>query len=210
MLSTLLSYIVLGVSLSAPFGPQNVEMIKRGLKNGIIHSFFVPFGGITADVLLMILVYLGISRYLTTPLAQTILWIFGFIVLLYIGIKSIVVASKGLEINNNNVTNDKLSKSYFIGFLIAISNPLNIIFWVGIYGSVLTDAINTMGKDTAFLYSSSIFIGIILWNLFLILIIYFGRNFVKQGFLKWFSIIAGVALIGYGLYFGYKALIMVT
>lgn len=93
-----------------------------------------------------------------------------------------------------------------IGFLIAISNPLNIVFWVGIYGSVLTDAMNTIEKGAALLYSSSIFIGIILWNLFLILLIFLGRRFVKESFLKWFSVIARVALIGYGLYFGYKVM----
>lgn len=33
-----LSYIVLGLSLSIPVGPINIEMIKRGIKNGFWHS----------------------------------------------------------------------------------------------------------------------------------------------------------------------------
>lgn len=83
------SYIVLGLSLSVPVGPITIEMVKRGIKKGFLHSWFVGLGGMSADVVLMFLIYFGVSTYLTTPVAKLIMWIFGCIILVYLGYESI-------------------------------------------------------------------------------------------------------------------------
>ncbi|WP_397539023.1 LysE family translocator [Rummeliibacillus pycnus] len=201
---TVLSYIVLGLSLSIPVGPINIEMIKRGIKNGFLNSWLVGLGGMSADVVLMFLIYFGVSTYLTTPIAQLIMWIFGFLILVYLGYESIRDAFKEVKISNE-VQKATNSKSYLSGFLIAISNPLNIIFWIGIYGSVLTTTLNSIGTGQALLYSSAIFIGIAVWDLTVATLSNLGRKISNQGFLKWLSVIAGLVLIGFGISFGYKA-----
>lgn len=202
---TVLSYIVLGLSLSIPVGPINIEMIKRGIKRGFWHSWVVGLGGMSADIVFMLLIYLGVSTYLTTPIAKLIMWIFGFLILVYLGYESIRDAFKKITIADEAKKESK-PKSYLSGFLIAISNPLNIIFWIGIYGSVLTTALNTVGPGKSLLYSSAIFIGIAAWDLTVASSVHFGRKFVNQRFLKWLSVIAGLALIGFGISFGYQAI----
>ncbi|KYC88414.1 MULTISPECIES: LysE family translocator [Bacillaceae] len=200
-----LSYIVLGLSLSIPVGPINIEMIKRGIKNGFWHSWAVGLGGMSADIVLMLLIYFGVSTYLTTPMAQLIMWIFGFLILVYLGYESIRDAFKEVTISDE-VEKETKSKSFISGFLIAISNPLNIIFWIGIYGSVLTTTLNTIGTGQALLYSSAIFVGIAAWDLTVATSVNFGRKFANQRFLKWLSVIAGLVLIGFGVSFGYRAI----
>ena len=37
---------------------------------------------------------------------------------------------------------ESTSKSFRTGFFMAISNPLNIIFWLGIYGAVLAKTVD--------------------------------------------------------------------
>jgi threonine/homoserine/homoserine lactone efflux protein len=199
-----LSYIVLGLSLSIPVGPINIEMIKRGIKNGFWHSWAVGLGGMSADIVLMFLIYFGLSTYLTTPIAQLIMWIFGFLILVFLGYESIKDAFKEVAISNE-VQKESKSKSFITGFLIAISNPLNIIFWIGIYGSVLTTTLNTINQGQALLYSSAIFIGIAVWDLTVASSVHFGRKLANQRFLKWLSVIAGLVLIGFGMNFGYRA-----
>jgi threonine/homoserine/homoserine lactone efflux protein len=201
----LLSYIVLGLSLSIPVGPINIEMIKRGIKNGFWHSWAVGLGGMSADIVLMFLIYFGVSTYLTTPIAQLIMWIFGFLILVYLGYESIRDAFKEVTISDE-VQQETKSKSFISGFLIAISNPLNIIFWIGIYGSVLTTTLNTIGTGQALLYSSAIFVGIAAWDLTVATSVNFGRKFANKRFLKWLSVIAGLILIGFGVNFGYRAI----
>ena len=200
-----LSYIVLGLSLSIPVGPINIEMIKRGIKNGFWHSWAVGLGVMSADIVLMLLIYFGVSTYLTTPMAQLIMWIFGFLILVYLGYESIRDAFKEVTISDE-VEKETKSKSFISGFLIAISNPLNIIFWIGIYGSVLTTTLNTIGTGQALLYSSAIFVGIAAWDLTVATSVNFGRKFANQRFLKWLSVIAGLVLIGFGVSFGYRAI----
>lgn len=199
------SYIVLGLSLSIPVGPISIEMIKRGIRNGFWHSWAVGLGGMSADIVLMFLIYFGVSTYLTTPMAQLIMWIFGFIILVYLGYESIRDAFKEVHISDE-IQKESISKAFLSGFLIAISNPLNIIFWIGIYGSVLTTTLNTVSQGQSFLYSSAIFIGIALWDITVAASVHFGRKFTNQRFIKWLSVIAGLVLIGFGINFGYKAI----
>jgi threonine/homoserine/homoserine lactone efflux protein len=201
---SIFSYIVLGLSLSIPVGPISIEMMKRGIKNGFWHSWAVGLGGMSADIVFMFLIYFGVSAYLTTPAAQLIMWIFGFFILVYLGYESIRDAFKEVHITDE-IQKESISKSFLSGFFIAISNPLNIMFWIGIYGSVLTTTLSTVNQGQSFLYSSAIFIGIAIWDLTVATSVHFGRKFVNQRFLKWLSVIAGVVLIGFGLNFGYRA-----
>ncbi|TPE69950.1 LysE family translocator [Halalkalibacterium halodurans] len=204
----LLSYIVLGLALSIPVGPINVEMIKRGIKSGFWHSWAVGLGGMSADVVLMILIYIGISSFLTAPLAQFILWVFGFAILSYLGYESIRDAFKNVIISDGIQSVSKW-RCFISGFLIAISNPLNIVFWVGIYGSVLTTTLTNVHSSYALLYSSFIFIGIALWDLTVATSVHFGRKFLNQKFIKWLSIGAGLVLIGFGISFAFQAVTVI-
>lgn len=77
---------------------------------------------------------------------------------------------------------------------------------IGIYGSVLTTTLNTIGTGQALLYSSAIFVGIAAWDLTVATSVNFGRKFANQRFLKWLSVIAGLVLIGFGVSFGYRAI----
>lgn len=49
-----LSYIVLGLSLSAPVGPVNAAQIDKGIKNGFWHAWIFGLGAMTADGLYML------------------------------------------------------------------------------------------------------------------------------------------------------------
>ena len=67
------SYILLGISLSAPVGPINVAQINKGIKM-VLSAWLVGVGRCQRccnDVL----IYFGISTYLTTPIAQLCIWI---------------------------------------------------------------------------------------------------------------------------------------
>ena len=46
----------------------------------------------------------------------------------------------------------------------SISNPLTILFWLGIYGSVLAKTAATYETSQLILYSSAIFIGLLIWD----------------------------------------------
>lgn len=206
MASDLVSYILLGFSLSVPVGAITVEMIKRGLVKGFWHAWFVGVGGMSADVVLMLLIYFGVADLLTGPAAQITIWLCGFVVLVYLGIGSIREAFRKIELGPGRESrSDSLAKAYLAGFVIALSNPLNIIFWISIYGSVLASALQTVDGGKVLIYSCAIFIGIAIWDLVIAGSVHLGRGFAGKQFMKWFSVAAGLALIGFGLSFGWQA-----
>lgn len=208
MASDLLGFVVLGLSLSVPVGAITIEMVKRGLHGGFSPAWFVGMGGMSADVVLMLLIYFGVSNFLTQPAAQILIWLMGFIVLIYLGVNSIRGVSRqpGGRTGSSPATGS-LWKAYFSGFAIAISNPLNLVFWLGIYGSVLTTTLQSVSGGKVVLYSSAIFLGIAIWDLVVAVSVHYGKGFAGDRFMKWFSIAAGAVLIGFGLSFGWKAFI---
>ncbi|MCU9613597.1 LysE family translocator [Caldibacillus lycopersici] len=195
-----LSYILLGLSLAAPIGPINAAQLDHGLKNGFLHSWFVGLGAMIADAIFMLLIFFGVVHFLEIPFMQTFLWLFGAFVLIYTGVESIVNISK---INpKSQRSNEPAIKSFFTGFFMSLLNPLSILFWLGIYGSILTTTIHKYGREDVMLFSLAIFIGIFIWDISMATISSIFRKYLSITFLKILSIISGLFLIGFGVFFG--------
>lgn len=203
-ISLLVSYIFLGLTLAAPFGPVNSARLDKGIKNGFWHAWVVGVGSMIADALYMLLVYLGIVQFLDLPIIQIFLWLFGSFVLIYSGIECILSANK-LTIHYSR-HKESLMKCFLTGFIMSITSPLSILFWLGIYGSILAKTAANYGTSTLFVYSSMIFLGLICWDLFIAALTSSFRRFIHNKTLKVISYISGVSLIGFGLYFGHHGI----
>lgn len=205
-MTVFLSYIFLGLSLAAPIGPVNAAVLDKGIKKGFLHGWLVGLGAMTADVVYMFAVFLGVVHFLEVPLIKAFLWSFGFFVLVYTGIETIIGAGKILSPKRTN--DETLVKAFVSGFLISISNPLTILFWLGIFGSVLAKTASEYDKMHLALYSFAIFIGLIIWDLIMLIIASGFRKTLSGKALALISIFSGISLIGFGLYFGYQAILL--
>lgn len=202
--SVLISYIILGLTLAAPIGPVNSVRLDKGIKNGFWHAWVVGVGSMIADAIFMFLVYLGVVHFLDAPPVQTFLWLFGGFVLLYTGIESIVGANK-LSLSHDR-KRETLIKCFFSGFIMSISSPLSILFWLGIYGSVLAKTAVSYGTSQLLIYSSMIFLGLTIWDLFVASLTSGFRKFLTTNSLIFISVISGLSLLGFGMYFGYQGI----
>ncbi|MCM3568176.1 LysE family transporter [Neobacillus mesonae] len=202
-MNVFLSYILLGLSLAAPIGPVNAAQIDRGIRSGFMHSWLVGVGAVLADGIYMLVVYIGVVRFLEIEFMQTFLWLFGFFVLIYTGIETMMNAGKvHLEYARSS---EPLIKSFFTGFFMSISNPLTILFWLGIYGSVLAKTAATYETAQLVLYSCAIFIGLILWDITMASVSSSFRKYLTSHLLVTISMLSGVSMIGFGIYFGFQA-----
>lgn len=205
-MNVFLSYILLGLSLAAPIGPINAAQIDRGIRNGFMHSWLIGVGAVMADGIYMLVVYIGVVQFLETPFMQTFLWLFGCFVLIYTGVESLQNAGK-VNLSQQRGS-EPLIKSFFSGFLMSISNPLTILFWLGIYGSVLAKTAATYDSGQLILYSSAIFIGLLLWDISMAGLASSFRTFLTSQLLISISLLSGLSLIGFGIYFGFQAFII--
>jgi L-lysine exporter family protein LysE/ArgO len=202
-MNVFLSYILLGLSLAAPIGPINAAQIDRGIRNGFMHSWLIGVGAVIADGVYMLIVYIGVVSFLKTEFMQTFLWLFGFFVLSYTGIEAIVNAGK-VHLSEYR-GKEPLLKSFLTGFLMSISNPLTILFWLGIYGSVLAKTAATYDTSQLVIYSSAIFIGLLVWDITMAGVASSFRKFLTSRLLVGISLLSGISMIGFGIYFGVQA-----
>ena len=58
-------------------------MLKRGIERGFWHAWVVGIGGMTADVLFMLLIYFGLSSVFMYTYVQAFMYCTGFLVILF-------------------------------------------------------------------------------------------------------------------------------
>ncbi|NQD64429.1 LysE family transporter [Bacillus haikouensis] len=203
-MNSLITYFLLGISLAAPIGPVNAAQLDNGIKHGFFSAWVFGIGALLADVLYMLFVYLGVIKFIDMESMKTFLWFFGCFVLTYTGIESLIKKEE-FNLKSEQRGRQLLSKSLFSGFLISISNPLTILFWLGIYGSVLAQTASKFTHDQLLVYSSAMIAGILLWDFTMASLSSLAKNIFHKGFLRVISAASSLSMIGFGIYFGIQA-----
>ncbi|MFE1245231.1 LysE family transporter [Fictibacillus sp. NPDC058756] len=200
----ILKYVLLGISLAAPIGPVNAAQMDRGIKYGFWQAWMVGLGATIADGLYMLMVYMGLVRYIDTAFMKSFLWLFGCFVLVYTGIETFKRATQEISREKNYTVH--AGKSFFAGFLMSLTNPLTILFWLGIYGSILAETAVKYSFESLMLYSGAIFAGILAWDFTMALVSSSFRKLLADRILGAISKLSGLSLIGFGVYFGYQGI----
>ena len=203
-MNSILIYILLGVSLAAPIGPVKTVLLNTGIRSGFYHAWFFSLGALTTDIMYMLMVYFGVGQFIDSPLLKTILWSFGCFVLIYTGIENLLSLNK-IEMNLKNSKRGRLRNSILSGFFMSLFNPLTILFWLGIYGSVLARTAGVSTGTQIILYSTAILLGIMMVDFIMAFLSSGARRLLSINLLKIVSIISTISLIGFGIYFGFQA-----
>ncbi|TKC19550.1 LysE family translocator [Robertmurraya kyonggiensis] len=199
-----ISYVFLGLSLAAPIGPVNAAQMDKGIKHGFLNAWILGLGSVLADLFYMFAVFLGLAQFIEIPIVKAFLWLFGFFVLVYTGFEGLIGARN--IIFSNKRESESLSKSFFTGFLMSISNPLTILFWLGIYGSVLAKTSTMYDKEQLLIYSCAIILGLVIWDITMAFVASSARRLLTTKLLTSITIASSISLIGFGIYFGYEAI----
>lgn len=189
--------------MAAPIGPVNAAQLEKGIKHGFFHAWLIGLGAMAADAIFMLLIYFGLAHFLDTPFAKTFLWLFGGFILIYTGVESF--KKKKLSISEKRSL-ESHAKSFYSGFFMTFSNPISILFWLGIYGSILAKTAEQYGTLELLLYSSGIFIGLMIWDVALASLSSIFQKFLHEGILMLISRLAGICLILFGIYFEWQAI----
>jgi threonine/homoserine/homoserine lactone efflux protein len=203
-MNDILRNIFLGISIAAPIGPSSLTVIQNGLRRGFLRAFLTGLGVTMADATILLVIYFGLSGFVHLPLVKVLIWTLGAIVLLYLGSMSIREALGKIDLETAKVSTT--GNPLWVGFLVNISNPIAIIWWIGIFGSLLGSAASSTAKMDALLSSSTILIGILCWHSTTSLLTHWGRRFLNERTARIILVVAGVALILFGIRFAYNAI----
>ncbi len=201
---SLLQNILLGLSLAAPIGPVNMEIIKRGLNSGFKQAFLTGAGAMSADTTYLTLIFFGLTSFLNITLMKIILGSAGSIILIYLGLISAKEFFYKAAIAENQPRR-LFSNSFITGYVLAISSPMTIVWWTGVFGALLTSQTHAQTNLSAFLSCLSILLGCFLWVASFTLALHWGRKIISEKITGYISLIAGVFLVGFGFYFLHQA-----
>lgn len=202
---SLLQNILLGLTLAAPIGPVNLEIIKRGLSSGFRQAFLTGAGAMSADATYLTLIFFGLTAFLDISFMKIFLGIAGSIILIYLGVLSVKEFFRSTGDDSKSPPR-LFNNSYVTGYVLAISSPMTIVWWTGVFGALLTSQTNTVTNITAFFSCLSILLGCFLWVFSLAVVLHFGKNFINKKTTGFISLIAGIFLIGFGFYFMYQTI----
>jgi threonine/homoserine/homoserine lactone efflux protein len=203
-MNDILRNILLGISIAAPIGPSSLTVIQNGLRRGFMRAFLTGLGVTMADATILLVIYFGLSGFVHLPLVKVLIWTLGAIVLFYLGSMSIREARGKIDLEAAKVSTT--GNPLWVGFLVNISNPIAIVWWIGIFGSLLGSAASRAAKMDALLSSSTILIGILCWHSTTSLLTHWGRRFLNERTARVILVVAGVALILFGIRFAYNAI----
>ncbi|WP_338542452.1 LysE family transporter [Paenibacillus tundrae] len=205
-----IKFVLIGLAIAMPVGAITVEMTKQGLRNGFMHGWAVGLGGMTVDAGLILAMYFGFASLLSLPYVQIPLWLAGAGFLAFLGYDSIrnsdlnLVSTEG----KNAKTNKSFWKTYRNGLLVAVS-PGNLIFWISVFGTVLSDSYQTAGKLSFVFAALGVLCGILLHDVGLVSIVSITRKMMSSKMIQVVSALAGVLLLGFAVYFLYKFVLAV-
>ncbi|MGI5840274.1 MAG: LysE family translocator [bacterium] len=212
MLETILTGMVIGLSVAAPVGPTSIELIKRGLRSGFGDAWMVGLGAATADAAYLILATLGVAPLITKfPAVKLAMWLFGFLVLGYLGWSGIKDFRRGSapDLETGGAARTDRS-SYLFGLAITLTNPMTIALWLSIAGGVLSTGVaggaGSGAGASAAAFVAGAALGGVGWFTFLAYLASLGRKYLKPGMFRYIAGIAGVILLLFAARFGFRAM----
>jgi threonine/homoserine/homoserine lactone efflux protein len=81
---------------------------------------------------------------------------------------------------------------------------MTIVWWTGVFGALLASQTGTQANVSTFFSCLSILIGCFLWVFSLAALLHWGKKFINEKITGAISLIAGIFLIGFGVYFLYR------
>ncbi|HAK75085.1 MAG TPA: lysine transporter LysE [Sporomusaceae bacterium] len=189
--------IVLGLSIAAPVGPIGVLCIRRTLSKGMLNGFVSGLGTATADALYGCIAAFGVTAVSAFLLEQQFyLRLFGGAFLLYLGCSTFF----SVPAETTGATgNKRLAGAYVSAFCLTVTNPMTILSFAAIFAGL---GIGTTGGNyvLAGMLVFGVFVGSLLWWLFLSGMVNMLRTSLDQRSMGWINRLSGACIAGFGLW----------
>jgi threonine/homoserine/homoserine lactone efflux protein len=197
--SLLIAYILASLLLLITPGPAVLYIIARGVDQGRAAGIASVLGLSFGTLLQIIGISLGISAViLSSALAFTVLKYLGALYLFYLGIRRFMDKEE-LE-TPHNVARPNLSKIFFQGVLVDLTNPKTALFFVAYFPQFVNLSRGSYAGQVLLLGILFVALGLLVGSIYAILAgnlgAYFGRY---RGCIKLQRYIAGCVYIGLGI-----------
>lgn len=191
--STWLSYTTACILLITPPGPTASYLVTTSINHGNKTAYEIVLGNFFGGLVCIILSVAGIGTLIqTSDSLYIVVRLLGVSYLLYLGIKSLLAATK-TEQNLEAIDLPEKGKAFKNGFLLILLNPKNIIFLASFLPQFINQSANIFSQ-MLILSATYLIIGLVNDLLYSICASYLGTFFGKYSAL-WFSRIGSFTMI---------------
>lgn len=188
--------LLLGFSLAAIPGPIFFEVIRRTLTKGFWSGALLSFGEFIANIMILLLTFFGIHKFLLYKEVKIALFLIGSGILIYIGILALKIKEK--EINKSSKKKVSNKSSILVGLGLALASPLAIAVWISIGGAYLA---KYDSKTASLINIILLAIGVMTFFFLMATIVHITRKKLNSKYIILFAKIFGIVLIGYAVFF---------
>jgi threonine/homoserine/homoserine lactone efflux protein len=135
LLSTLSAGVLFGLALAAPPGPMNAVIAEESVLRGWLAGFKAGLGAMTADAVFLGLALVGVVAAIESmPTLQSVMVGVGGVLMLYFAYG----AARGAHESFQAAETPEDSRGFSKAFVLALTNPYQILFWVTAGTALLT------------------------------------------------------------------------
>ncbi len=205
--------IMFGLALAAPPGPMNALIAEESVRRGWTAGFRAGLGAMTADFVFFLLSLAGLVTIIeAAPRLRAGMIAIGGLLMLYFGYDALTNLDETLTAEET----DELNRGFLKAFVLAITNPYQILFWltvgVGLLSpgqldvlSVLPAVGNSLAGTVVVetgspLLVGGLFGGIVVWIVGFPAALVTGRNKTDK-FAPLVAVVSGLVLVAAGVAF---------
>ena len=183
---------LLGLGAAVPLGPINILIMNSALKN-YVSAVTIGLGALSADMLYLTLILLGVATILNDPYILTTLGVLGSVFLFYMAYIIFKGRHKPVDRSKKEVSPKMRIKYYLQGFILTFINPYTVAFWLSMA------AYTANKKMDAFITVIGMLIAILLWITLMPYIVYKSKHKISQKVSYYLSLFSSILLFGFGL-----------
>jgi len=193
---------VIGISASGVMmpGPVTAIVISKGTQSKWA-GLMVAIGHAIIEWPLMAIIYFGISAFLKSDGVQIGLGLAGGLLLIWLSVG--VFKAQPIDVN---VKYEGTHKNAIVaGIATTTASPYFFLWWATVGVTIVTGA-KAFGGGWAVLTGGIHWLFDAVWLLFISCFVFFLRRFLTPTVQRVISVICGLTLVGFGVYFIYRAI----
>ncbi|MTT33016.1 transporter [Terrilactibacillus sp. BCM23-1] len=192
-MSSFMQGFALGMMLQLSIGPVFFGVLHLSISKGILAGIKMTCAVMLVDALYICLSFTVITSILKIETIRTIILFLCLLTLLYFGYSYIKKAR-----HKNIETKPHVSSSFLYGLKLTLINPLTIIFWSSMFGSLLAGH-NLLTRGDLVLYALGAIFATFVFLVFTSLFGHLIKKVMNVRLMRSLDYFIGIILIYYGL-----------
>lgn len=202
MLAIFLQSLIIGYSGAIMPGPMFTYTVDKSIRYGIKPGLLVSLGHAFLELILVILIFAGIGKYLATDLASIIIGLIGSLILAYLGfnmLRDVYLDRISLEAKVGE--DSRQGNMFMAGMLLSATNPYFIIWWSAVGLALMMSAYQVFGVAGIALFYVGHILADISWFAFIAALVSKTRHLINIKIYKTAIALLAIFLIGFAIRF---------